>query len=299
MVPFPNAADLRPLIDLARLEDLRDDDVTSRLLIDEATVGVGTLVQKQVGIICGLPIVEMVCGIYDERLRVEQIPGFHMEIIEGRFNDAQRMPLMRVRGPMRSLLTAERIILNFLQRMSGVATLTQKFVRRVAGTGAGIYDTRKTIPGHRLLDKYAVHCGGGFNHRIGLYDGLLVKDNHLAGRPLRELAGYLSPIVARSRAEDAARFVEVEVDTLEQLNEVLKVDGIDVILLDNMDCPRMQTAVELRDKTGKKGKVALEASGGVTLETVRTIALTGVERIAVGAITHSAPALDIGLDVED
>lgn len=299
MVPFPNAAELRPLIDLARLEDLRDDDVTSRLLIDEATVGVGTLVQKQVGIICGLPIVEMVCGIYDERLRVEQIPGFHMEIIEGRFNDAQRMPLMRVRGPMRSLLTAERIILNFLQRMSGVATITQKFVRRVAGTGAGIYDTRKTIPGHRLLDKYAVRCGGGFNHRIGLYDGLLVKDNHLAGRPLRELAGYLSPIVARSRAEDAARFVEVEVDTLEQLNEVLKVDGIDVILLDNMDCPRMQTAVELRDKAGKKGKVALEASGGVTLETVRTIALTGVERIAVGAITHSAPALDIGLDVED
>ncbi len=299
MVPFPNAAELRPLIDLARLEDLRDDDVTSRLLIDESTVGVGTLVQKQVGIICGLPIVEMVCGIYDERLRVEQIPGFHMEIIEGRFNDAQRMPLMRVRGPMRSLLTAERIILNFLQRMSGVATIAQKFVRRVAGTGAGIYDTRKTIPGHRLLDKYAVRCGGGFNHRIGLYDGLLVKDNHLAGRPLRELAGYLSPIVARSRAEDAARFVEVEVDTLEQLNEVLKVDGIDVILLDNMDCPRMQTAVELRDKAGKKGKVALEASGGVTLETVRTIALTGVERIAVGAITHSAPALDIGLDVED
>ena len=299
MVPFPNAAELRLLIDLARLEDLRDDDVTSRLLIDESTVGVGTLVQKQVGIICGLPIVEMVCGIYDERLRVEQIPGFHMEIIEGRFNDAQRMPLMRVRGPMRSLLTAERIILNFLQRMSGVATITQKFVRRVAGTGAGIYDTRKTIPGHRLLDKYAVRCGGGFNHRIGLYDGLLVKDNHLAGRPLRELAGYLSPIVARSRAEDAARFVEVEVDTLEQLNEVLKVDGIDVILLDNMDCPRMQTAVELRDKAGKKGKVALEASGGVTLETVRTIALTGVERIAVGAITHSAPALDIGLDVED
>lgn len=299
MVPFPTLAELRPLIDLARLEDFHDDDVTSRLLIDEATVGVGTLVQKQVGIICGLPIVEMVCGIYDERLRVEQIPGFHMEIIEGRFNDAQRMPLMRVRGPMRSLLTAERIILNFLQRMSGVATITQKFVRRVAGTGAGIYDTRKTIPGHRLLDKYAVRCGGGFNHRIGLYDGLLVKDNHLAGRPLRELAGYLSPIVARSRAEDAARFVEVEVDTLEQLNEVLKVDGIDVILLDNMDCPRMQTAVELRDKAGKKGKVALEASGGVTLETVRTIALTGVERIAVGAITHSAPALDIGLDVED
>ena len=299
MLAFPSASILRPLIDLARMEDLAGDDVTSRLLIDEHAIGVGTLVQKEVGIACGLPMVEVVCRAYDERLRVEQIPGFHMEIIEGRFSDSQRMPLLRVRGPLRSLLSAERLILNFLQRMSGVATLTQKFVRRVAGTGAKIYDTRKTIPGHRLLDKYAVRCGGGFNHRFGLYDGLLVKDNHLAGRPLRELAGYLSPIVARSRAEDATRFVEVEVDTLEQLSEVLKVDGIDVILLDNMDCPRMQAAVELRDKAGKNGKLELEASGGVTLETVRSIALTGVERIAVGAITHSAPALDIGLDVED
>lgn len=298
MFPFPSPTDLRPLIDLARREDLHEDDVTSRLLIDERAVGVGTLVQKQVGVICGLPIVEMVCRAYDERLRVEPIPGFHLEIIEGRFTDTQLMPLLRVRGPMRSLLMAERLILNFLQRMSGVATLTQKFVRRTAGTNAQIYDTRKTVPGHRLLDKYAVRCGGGFNHRIGLYDGLLVKDNHLAGRPLRELAGYLSPIVARSRAEDPARLIEVEVDTLEQLTEVLKVDGLDVILLDNMDCPRMQTAVELRDKAGKKGRVALEASGGVTLETVRTIALTGVDRLAVGAITHSAPALDIGFDIE-
>ena len=299
MLAFPSASILRPLIDLARMEDLAGDDVTSRLLIDEHAIGVGTLVQKGVGIACGLPMVDVVCRAYDERLRVEQIPGCHMEIIEGRFSDSQRMPLLRVRGPLRSLLSAERLILNFLQRMSGVATLTQKFVRRVAGPGAKIYDTRKTIPGHRLLDKYAVRCGGGFNHRFGLYDGLLVKDNHLAGRPLRELAGYLSSIVARSRAEDATRFVEVEVDTLEQLSEVLKVDGIDVILLDNMDCPRMQAAVELRDKAGKNGKLELEASGGVTLETVRSIALTGVERIAVGAITHSAPALDIGLDVED
>ncbi len=299
MTEFPNVSALRRLIDLAREEDLHDDDVTSRLLIDENAIGVGTLLQKEVGIACGLPMVEVVCRAYDERLRVEQIPGFHMAIIEGRFSDSQRMPLLRVRGPLRSLLSAERLILNFLQRMSGVATLTQKFVRRVAGTGAKIYDTRKTIPGHRLLDKYAVRCGGGFNHRFGLYDGLLVKDNHLAGRPLRELAGYLSSIVARSRAEDATRFVEVEVDTLEQLSEVLKVDGIDVILLDNMDCPRMQTAVGMRDKAGKNGTLELEASGGVTLETVRSIALTGVERIAVGAITHSAPALDIGLDVED
>lgn len=300
MLPFPPAAEIKELIDLARREDLGPalDDVTSRLMIPENAVSVGTLLQKDVGIACGLPIVEMICRAYDERLRVEQIPGFHMEIIEGRFSDARVTPLLRVRGPVRSLLSAERVILNFLQRMSGVATQTHRFARRVEGTSAKIYDTRKTVPGFRSLDKYAVLCGGGRNHRVGLYDGLLVKDNHLAAVPVKELAGYLAPIIGRCRAEDAARLVEVEVDTLEQLREVLKVDGIDVILLDNMDCPKMQQAVEMRDRAGRKGKVAMEASGGVTLETVRPIALTGVDRIAVGALTHSAPAMDIGFDVE-
>jgi nicotinate-nucleotide pyrophosphorylase (carboxylating) len=298
MFPFPSFDEIRDLVQLARREDLgaSGDDVTSRLLVAEDVIGVGTLLQKSVGIACGLPIVEHVCRTYDERLRVELIPGFHMDLIEGRFSDAAVTPLLRIRGPVRSLLSAERIVLNFLQRMSGVATLTNRFARRVEGTRAKIYDTRKTIPGWRALDKYAVRCGGGFNHRIGLFDGLLVKDNHVAAMPLRELSGHLASIVARSRAEDPKRLVEVEVDTLEQLGEVLKVDGIDVILLDNMDCPRMQSAVEMRDRTNKK--VELEASGGVTIETVRSIALTGVERIAVGAITHSAPAMDIGLDIE-
>jgi len=300
MFPFPSNDELNSLILLARQEDLgpRSDDVTSRLLIDENATAVGMLVQKQVGIVCGLPIVEIVCRAYDERLRVEQIPGFHMEIIEGRFNDAQRSPLLRIRGPLRSLLTAERVILNFLQHLSGVATQTNRYVRRVEGTTAKIYDTRKTMPGFRLLDKYAVRCGGGHNYRIGLYDGLFIKDNHLAAVTVKELSGFLSPIVSKSRSEDSTRLVEVEVDTLEQLREVLKVDGIDVVLLDNMDCPKMQEAVELRDRSAKSSKVELEASGGVTLETVRSIALTGVDRISVGAITHSPPALDIGLDVE-
>src|SRR5205085_7142536 len=131
---------------------------------------------------------------YDERLRVELIPGFHMEIIEGRYSDQRQTPLLRIRGPVRALLSAERIVLNFLQRMSGVATLTQRFARRVAGTSAKIYDTRKTIPGFRALDKYAVVAGGGFNHRIGLYDGLLVKDNHLAAYPIKELTAKMQPI---------------------------------------------------------------------------------------------------------
>jgi len=296
---FPPYDSIRDLIHLAKREDLASDDVTSRLMVDENAVGVGTLMQKEVGIACALPIVEMICRTYDERLRVEMIPGFHIEIIEGRFSDARVTPLLRLRGPMRSLLTAERVILNFLQHLSGVATHTHRFVRRVEGTPAKIYDTRKTLPGFRLLDKYAVRAGGGHNHRMGLFDGLLIKDNHIAGVSMKDLAAFVQARVSQSRTEDAGRFVEVEVDTLEQLREVLKVDGIDVILLDNMDCPKMELAVQMRNTAGKKGKVSLEASGGVTLETVRPIAMTGVERIAVGAITHSAPALDIGLDIEE
>ena len=298
MFPFPSATDLRDLIELAKREDLGGDDVTSRLMVPEDAVGVGTFVQKEVGIVCGLPVVEMICRAYDERLRVELIPGFHLDVIEGRYSDARVTPLMRVRWPLRSLLSAERVILNFLQRMSGVATQTQRYVRRVAGTGAKIYDTRKTLPGFRLLDKYAVRCGGGYNYRLGLFDGLLVKDNHVAAIAIKDLTAYLSQMAARSRAEDPSRLMEIEVDTLDQLREVLKVDGIDVILLDNMDCPRMQAAVQMRDRAGRKGKIELEASGGVTLDTAREIAVTGVDRIAVGALTHSAPALDISLEVE-
>ncbi|HEX8340829.1 MAG TPA: carboxylating nicotinate-nucleotide diphosphorylase [Tepidisphaeraceae bacterium] len=300
MPPFPPLASFKPLIDLARAEDLGpdSDDVTSRLSIGENVVGVGTLLQKQVGVVCGLPIVESVCRAYDERLRVEMIPGFHMEIIEGRYSDGKTTPLLRVRGPMRSLLAAERVLLNFVQHLSGVATMAQKFVRRVEGTAAQICDTRKTMPGFRALDKYAVAAGGAVNHRAGLYDMVLIKDNHLAGVTPRELSASLSKLVARSREESPGRPIQVEVDTLEQLAEVLKVDGIDFVLLDNMDCPAMTRAVAMRDEAVRRGRVRLEASGGVTLETVRSIAQTGVDRISVGSITHSAPALDIGLDVE-
>ena len=295
---FPKFEDILEIIQLARREDLQDDDVTSRLMVPEDAVGVGTLLQKEVGVSCGLPLVEMICRVYDERLRVEPIPGFHLDIIEGRYSDARSLPLVRIRGPLRSLLSAERVVLNFLQHLSGVATRTHRFVRRVAGTDAEIYDTRKTLPGLRILDKYAVRCGGGHNHRMGLFDGLLIKDNHIAAIPPKELANRLSQAVGRSRAESPDRFIEIEVESLEQLREVMKVEGSYVILLDNMDCPKMQTAVELRDRAGKEGKVLLEASGGVTLETVRSIALTGVDRIAVGAITHSASALDISMEIE-
>lgn len=297
---FPRFEEVRQLIHLARVEDLgpHDDDCTSRLTIGEDRTAVGTLMQKDVGVIAGLPIVEMVCRAYDERLRVEQIPGFHLEIIEGRFSDQRVTPLLRIRGPYRSLLAVERVVLNFLQHLSGVATTTNRYVRKVQGTTARIFDTRKTLPGFRILDKYAVRAGGGHNHRAGLYDAILIKDNHLAGVLPRDLASWLARVVTASRAERADRIIQVEVDTLDQLREVLKVDHIDMVLLDNMDCPRMTTAVQLRRDAGRAGKLAFEASGGVTLETVRSIAETGVERISVGAITHSAPALDIGLEIE-
>src|SRR3954466_3918659 len=201
---FPPFEELRELIQLAKREDLGGDDVTSRLLVEEGQVGVGTLIQKEVGIPCGMPMVEMICRTYDERLRVEQIPGFHMEVIEGRFSDARTTPLLRIRGPMRSLLSAERVILNFLQHLSGIATQTSRYVKRVSGTPAKIYDTRKTVPGLRVLDKYAVRCGGGFNHRMGLHDGLLVKDNHIASRSTRELAPFLNGVIERAKNENPA-----------------------------------------------------------------------------------------------
>ena len=299
--PFPSIDQVKDLIQIARREDMGPgdgDDVTSRLTLPADLIAVGTLLQKEVGVVCGLPIVEMVCRAYDERLRVEMIPGFHMEIIEGRHSDQRSTPLLRVRGPVRSLLSAERVMLNFLQHMSGVATQTSRFVRRVAGTRAKIYDTRKTRPGFRALDKYAVRAGGGFNHRVGLYDGVLAKDNHVAGVGHRDLRDWATRVVAASRSEDVARLIEFEVTNLEQFQELLKVDGVQVILLDNMDCPAMERAVQLRDAAGKREQLDLEASGGVTLETARSIADTGVERIAVGAITHSAPALDISLEIE-
>src|SRR5580704_1683494 len=191
LVQFPKFEEIRDIIQLARREDFGEDDVTSRLLVAEETIGVGTLMQKDVGVTCGLPLVEMICRVYDERLRVELIPGFHLDILEGRFSESRPLPLLRIRGPLRSLLAAERVILNFLQHLSGVATQTNRFVRRVEGTHAKIYDTRKTLPGLRVLEKYAVRRGGGFNHRMGLFDGLLVKDNHIAGVAMKDLASHL------------------------------------------------------------------------------------------------------------
>jgi nicotinate-nucleotide pyrophosphorylase (carboxylating) len=200
-----------------------------------------------------------------------------------------------VEGPMRALLAMERTALNFLQRLSGIATLTAQFVAEVEGTKAVILDTRKTTPGWRALEKYAVRCGGGTNHRIGLYDAVLIKDNHLAW-----LADGGDPIgraveAARAGAPKGTKFIEVEVDTLEQLDRALEVKP-DIILVDNLGPEKLAEAVRRRNE--RAPGILLEASGGVNLSTVRALAETGVDRISVGALTHSAPALDIGLDFD-
>jgi nicotinate-nucleotide pyrophosphorylase (carboxylating) len=274
------AATCRTLVNLALAEDLgRFGDRTSRALIPAEQLGRAAFVARSPGIVAGIPAAAMVC----EKLQ------FEPKIADG--SRVERGTVIAVvSGSLREILAAERTALNFLQRLSGVATLTRRFVDAVAGTSAKILDTRKTTPGWRLLEKYAVRMGGGINHRLGLHDGILIKDNHLAG-----LNGDVQRAVflARSASGNENFPVEVEVDTLEQLDAALAANA-DIVLLDNMTTDMMREAVRRRDKTAPFTK--LEASGGVNLDTVRGIAETGVDRISVGAITHSATALDIALD---
>ncbi|MCE9568177.1 MAG: carboxylating nicotinate-nucleotide diphosphorylase [Planctomycetes bacterium] len=278
------AAACRRLIDLALAEDLGSTgDRTSLATIPESTTSTAAFVARSVGVVAGLPAAAMVCAAVDPSL------GFTIAVPDGTRTE-RGLKLATVSGPLRSVLAAERTALNFLQRLSGVASLTRKFVDAAAGFRAKMLDTRKTTPGWRLVEKYAVRCGGGVNHRIGLYDGILIKDNHLAG-----LGGDVRRAVEAARAYpgNAGLPVEVEVDTLEQLEVALAVRA-DIVLLDNMTLEQLRAAVARRDAVALG--VLLEASGNVNLTTVHDIASTGVDRISVGALTHSAPALDIGLD---
>jgi len=202
-----------------------------------------------------------------------------------------------IEGPLHSMLSAERVMLNFLQRLSGIATTTRKFVHAIQGTKARIYDTRKTMPGWRILEKYAVRCGGGYNHRLGLYDAVLIKDNHLAQLG-RNFYPKLKKIIERARKVKGAKFIAVEVDHVDdQLNHVLKIPGVDIVLLDNMGQWQLKHAVDMRNEMrGKNKRPLLEASGNITLSNVSAIAQCGIDRIAVGEITHSARAVDIALD---
>jgi nicotinate-nucleotide pyrophosphorylase (carboxylating) len=272
------------LIRLALAEDLSTTgDRTSLATISDATTARAAFVARSVGVVAGLPVAERVCRAVSVGLT------FTPTVADGTAT-TRGTTLATVSGPLRAILAAERTALNFLQRLSGVASLTRKYVDAATGFRAKILDTRKTTPGWRLLEKYAVRAGGGTNHRIGLYDGILIKDNHLAG-----LNGDVRRAVeaARTFPGNSGLPVEVEVDTLEQLEVALAVKA-DIVLLDNMTLDQLRAAVARRDAIAPG--VLLEASGGVNLATVRDIAATDVDRISVGALTHSAPALDIGLD---
>lgn len=281
-------ANAETLINLALEEDLGvQGDLTSRATIPIDAVGSAVFVARAHGVLAGLPVLAMLCG------RFGVLEGVRPHIEDGA-SLAPGTKIATVSGSVRNLLALERTALNFLQRLSGVATMARKFVDQVSNTKAKILDTRKTTPGWRFLEKYAVRCGGALNHRIGLFDAILIKDNHLAC-----LANHPDPIgravnAARGLAQSAA-FIELEVDRLEQFDLALKTP-LDMILLDNFSLEDLREAVRRRNDAGSK--ILLEASGGVNLDTVRDIAETGVDWISVGALTHSAPALDIALDEE-
>jgi nicotinate-nucleotide pyrophosphorylase (carboxylating) len=281
---------VRPLIKMAIEEDLGKSDLTSELLFKDDTFDKANIISREEIVVCGMPVIKEVLNLYDKRLKLKVYVKDGEPAYTGR-------KIGTIEGPLRSMLSAERVILNFLQRLSGIATNTRKYVRAVQGTKAKIYDTRKTLPGWRILEKYAVRCGGGHNHRLGLYDGILIKDNHLAQLG-RNFQPKLRKMVCEARKLKGAKFVAVEVDHVDdQLNYVLEIPGIDIVLLDNMGQWQFKHAVEMRNKMrGKNKKPLLEASGNITLNNVSAIAQCGIDRIAVGALTHSATAVDIALD---
>jgi nicotinate-nucleotide pyrophosphorylase (carboxylating) len=276
----------RRLIALALDEDLANvGDLTSQATIPADLQGQAVFVARSPGVLAGLPIVPLVCAGVDKSLTCQPLLEDGASLKRGDL-------LATISGPVRGILAAERTALNFLQRLSGVATLTRRYVQAVAGLPAHILDTRKTTPGYRLLEKYAVRCGGGHNLRMGLYDGILVKDNHLA--PLGPGPDAITRALANIRSQVGEGIsIEIECETLEQVERALGGKPA-IILLDNMTPEQMREAVRRRDAIAPG--VQLEASGGVNLDTVRAIAETGVDRISVGALTHSAPALDIALD---
>ena len=293
------AEDVRKLIALAISEDIgTPGDITTMALVPQHAVGKAVMQSRQAGVVAGLVAVPTIALLIDSRLNWEPILCDGDAISEG------RTPLGTISGPVTSILAVERIILNLVGRLCGIATLTRSYVDAIAGTNARIYDTRKTTLGWRRLEKYAVRCGGGMTHRTGLFDAILIKDNHLAFGASADAGtgGRYTPAQAVRKTREWIEhhvqnsmppLVEIEVDSLEQLAEVLP-ESPDIVLLDNMTPERIREAIAMRDKLGVTTE--LEASGGVNLKTVRAIAETGVERISVGALTHSAISLDIGLD---
>jgi nicotinate-nucleotide pyrophosphorylase (carboxylating) len=263
-------------------EDLgRAGDITSIATIPETIQAHAILIARQSGVIAGLPLAVATF----QKLAADVNIQAH---VRDGANVAAGRPVLTLSGPARAVLAGERTALNFVGRLSGIATLTSDYVRHTAGTNLRVCCTRKTTPGLRALEKYAVRCGGGFNHRFGLDDAILIKDNHIA------VAGGVRPVLERARAQAGHLVkIEIEVDTLKQLREVLDTGLADVVLLDNMDIATLAEAVKLA-----RGRVVLEASGGVALSSIAKIAATGVDYVSSGALTHSAPNFDVALDID-
>jgi nicotinate-nucleotide pyrophosphorylase (carboxylating) len=268
---------LAAVVAAALAEDVGPGDVTTETTVDADARGTARLLVKEPGVVCGLEAAAAVFRALDNDIHFEPL------VDEGARIDGPTA-VATVAGPLRAILTGERVALNLVGRLSGVATLTRTYVDAVEGTPAAILDTRKTTPGLRLLEKHAVAAGGGRNHRFGLYDGVLIKDNHLRA------TGSVAAAVERARAATELP-LEVECDTLEQVGEALDAEA-DAILLDNMTLAQLREAVALAG-----GRARLEASGGITLENVRAVAETGVDEISIGALTHSARSLDVSLEV--
>ena len=279
---FFNPIYLENAVRAALDEDLgRAGDITTLATIPHGKQATAVFAVRKPGVVCGLPIAEAAFRLIDPSIRFESL------VEDGASVPGNRTPVARVSGDARAILTAERTALNYLSRMSGISTMTAKYVALVAHTNANICCTRKTTPGLRAFEKYAVRCGGAMTHRFGLDDAVLIKDNHIAvcggiREALRAAKAFVGHLVK----------VEIEVDTLDQLQEVLD-EGADFCLLDNMSTDMMREAVKM-----SAGRVKLEASGGINIETVKAIAETGVDLISSGALTHSAPILDLGLDIE-
>jgi nicotinate-nucleotide pyrophosphorylase (carboxylating) len=277
-IPF-DPADVRAAVDAALTEDIGAGDITTRFTVPENAQLKAVIAARQSMVVCGMPIVEEVVS------RLAADANFEIENPDGQSVESGDV-LARLEGPAEGILTAERTALNSLQFLSGIATLTQSYVKAIEGTGAILLDTRKTVPGLRNLSKYAVRCGGGTNHRMRLDDGILIKDNHVA------VAGGVGEAVRKAKVAQLPNIkVQAECDTLEQVAEAFE-SGADALLLDNMDLDTLRHAVQMIG-----GKIPLEASGGVDLTSIRSIAETGVDFISVGALTQRAPAVDIGLDI--
>lgn len=274
-----NLRAIRDLLELALREDIGAGDITSDSVVPAHVMTVGTILAKSDGIIAGLDVAHEIFRMLDPNISFERLVSDGDQVSSGQ-------DIAVVKGPARTMLTAERTVLNFLQRLSGIATMTAEYVRAASGYHATIIDTRKTTPGWRVLEKYAVRVGGGHNHRFGLHDAVLIKDNHIAA------AGGITPAVkrARERIPHTMR-IEVEAETMDQIREAVEA-GADIIMPDNMNPEMLAKAVKLID-----GKALVEASGGITLADIPAVAATGVDLISVGALTHSAMPLDISMNM--